>query len=100
MTNNRGRTSLKTTRRAEDPMRDYDSLPPDLRDWLSRAVLPWRPKSVRRAFDKALARHKDRTTALRDLDLLQQRRVAKDASQIWGKDWPGQETFDPSTPNP
>ena len=43
MRGNRGRTSLKLKRRSEDPMRDYDRLPPELRAWLAEAVLPWRP---------------------------------------------------------
>jgi hypothetical protein len=42
-------TSLKRRKRA-DPMRAYDALPADLRQWLAGAVLPWSPASVRRAW--------------------------------------------------
>jgi hypothetical protein len=93
MRGNRGRTSLKLRRRNEDPMRDYDRLPPELRAWLAAAVLPWRPRSVRRAFERAVARTKDRSRALEELDRLQDRLVAKDARAVWGDAHP-----DVSTP--
>jgi hypothetical protein len=65
-------------------MRDFDRLPPELRAWLAEAVLPWRPRSVRRAFARAVARTKDRDRALEELDRLQERLVAKDARAVWG----------------
>ena len=40
MPTNRGTTSLKLKRRAGNPMRDYDGLPCELRNWLATAVLP------------------------------------------------------------
>ncbi len=88
MCGNRGRTSLKLKRRSEDPMRDYDRLPPELRAWLAEAVLPWRPRSVRRAFERAVARTRDRAGALEELDRLQDRLVAKDARAVWGEAHP------------
>jgi hypothetical protein len=84
MRGNRGQTSLKLRRRTEDPMRDFDRLPPELRAWLASAVLPWRPRSVRRAFERAVARTLDRARALEELDRLQDRLVAKDARAVWG----------------
>jgi len=78
MRGNRGKTSLKLKRRNEDPMREYDRLPPELRAWLASAVLPWRPQSVRRAFDRAMARTRDRSRALEELDRLQNKLIAKD----------------------
>ena len=87
-TGNRGRTSLRLKRRGGDPMRDYDRLPPELRAWLAAAVLPWRPKSVRIAFERALARTRDKTRALEELDRLQYRLVARDARTVWGADHP------------
>ncbi len=56
MAGNRGRTSLKCRQRARDPMREYDRLPPELRAWLASAALPWRPRSVQRAYERAVAR--------------------------------------------
>jgi hypothetical protein len=50
--------------------------------------LPWRPRSVARAFDKALARTGDRRRALAELDQLQRRLIARDAAAIWGRDHP------------
>lgn len=88
MGGNRGRTSLRGKRRAEDPMREFDRLPPDLRAWLAAATLPWRPRSVRRAYDKALAETGDRTRALLRLTALQGRLVARDAAVVWGPDHP------------
>lgn len=88
MRGNRGKTSLKLKRRNEDPMREFDRLPPELRAWLASAVLPWRPRSVRRAFDKALARTRDKTSAIKELDRLQERLVANDVRKVWGQDHP------------
>lgn len=69
-------------------MREFDRLPAELRAWLSTAVLPWRPRSVRKAYDKALAETGDRTRAISALDRLQDRLVAKDARAVWGSDYP------------
>ena len=88
MRGNRGQTSLKLKRRNEDPMREFDRLPPELRAWLASAVLPWRPRSVRRAFDRAVARTRDRSRALEELDRLQDKIVAKDARRVWGQEYP------------
>ncbi|MCK0152009.1 DUF6525 family protein [Marivita sp. S6314] len=65
-------------------MTEYDKLPKDLRAWLSSAVLPWRARSVRRAFDRALRKTGDRALALRELDRLQAALVRKDARRVWG----------------
>ncbi|GGC02334.1 hypothetical protein GCM10011363_18650 [Marivita lacus] len=88
MPTNRGTTSLKLKRRAGNPMRDYDGLPCELRNWLATAVLPWRPASARRVFDRAMARTADPAHALDELDRLQARLVAKDVGRIWGPDHP------------
>lgn len=88
MTANRGRTSLKAKRRNENPMQEFDRLPPELRIWVARAALPWRAKSVRQAYERAVARTQDPTLALAELDKLQARLVAKDAGQVWGPGHP------------
>lgn len=69
-------------------MREFDHLPAELRVWLATACLQWRPRSVRRAFDSAFARTKDRDLALRELDRLQERLIARDVPRIWGQDHP------------
>ena len=59
-------------------MTEYDRLPADLRAWLAQAALPWSPRSVARAFGRALARGRgDRAAALAELDRLQERRLAQ-----------------------
>ena len=88
MTGNRGKTSLKRKRRSENPMGDYDNLPKELRVWVAAAVLPWRPKSVRRTFDRAFSQTGDRKKALAELDRLQRRLIARDARNVWGEDHP------------
>lgn len=88
MPGNRGRTSLKTKRRAENPMQEFDRLPAELRSWLSSAALPWRARSVRVAFDRALSRTGNPVSALRELDGLQARLIARDAKKVWGEDYP------------
>ena len=40
-------------RRLRDPMRDYDRLPPELRQWLAQAALPWSPQSAKRIWHRA-----------------------------------------------
>lgn len=69
-------------------MRDYDRLPPVLRQWLSTAVLPWRPASVERAFSRAYSRTQDVQRALEELDRVQESLITKDVGQIWGPDHP------------
>lgn len=69
-------------------MRDYDRLPAELRRWLATATLPWGPKSARRAYDKALARTGTASRAIAEMEALQLRLIAKDASRIWGKHHP------------
>lgn len=80
MAGNLGQTKLKKRRRREDPMREFDRLPPPLRTWLANAALPWRPRSVRRAYERALSRTGDPRDALQELDRLQDKQLAKDGS--------------------
>ncbi|THH36285.1 hypothetical protein E4Z66_14250 [Aliishimia ponticola] len=88
MPTNRGKTSLKCKRRATNPMREHDQLPPELRQWVAGAMLPWRAGSVRTAYRKALARTGDSELALRELDRMQKAQVARDVGKVWGADHP------------
>lgn len=94
MRRNLGHTSLRLCRRTGDPMRDYDRLPGMLRAWLTEAALPWRPQSVRRSFDRALARTGDVSLALEELSRLEARLLAKDGPRVWGDGYPA---FPPAT---
>lgn len=78
MGRNLGQTKLRKRRRREDPMREFDRLPPVLRNWVSQAALPWRPRSVLRAYNNALARTGDRGHALDELSRLEAVQLAKD----------------------
>ena len=82
------RTSLKQKRRQQDSMAEFDRLPSELRVWLSSAVLPWRPGSVRTAYVKALARVGNKDAALQELDRIETRQIARDARHIWGQSHP------------
>ncbi|WP_147126652.1 DUF6525 family protein [Shimia ponticola] len=82
-TRNRGATTLRTRRCRGNPLAEYDSLPPELRRWVSEAALPWGAQSVRTAYQKALARTGDKTRALQELDAIERRLVAKDAGKVW-----------------
>lgn len=88
MNRNLGATRLKRRRRSENPMQEFDRLPAELRSWLAVAMLPWRPRSVLRAYDKAFARTQDKERALQELDRVQERLIALDAKKIWGADHP------------
>ncbi|QIE43245.1 hypothetical protein G5B39_14535 (plasmid) [Rhodobacteraceae bacterium SC52] len=83
MSGNLGQTRLKRRRKCTDPMKDYDRLPPELRGWLATAILPWSPRSVRRAFKRAKAEYGDVQIALAELDRLEARLIARDAKHVW-----------------
>ena len=82
MPRNLGNTSLRKRRRSEDPMRDFDRLPPVLRAWVAHAVLPWRPRSVLRAYNRALSQYGDPKQALAELERLQSSQLAKDSTAV------------------
>jgi len=84
MHGNRGQTHLKCRSANHMKMHDYDRLPAELRQWVATAKLPWRAKSVQKAYDKAMARTGNPARALAALDDLQERLVARDAAAIWG----------------
>lgn len=88
MSGNLGRTGLKCRRRHEDPMREFDRLPAELRAWIAAADLPWRPRSVHRSFKRALSRTGDKSRALEELNRIQERLMSKDARHVWGRDHP------------
>jgi len=69
-------------------MHEFDRLPKELRGWLATADLPWRPRSVRRSFERYVSQTGDRKKALVELDRLQRRLIAKDAQKIWGENHP------------
>ena len=75
---NLGETRLRKRRRASDPMKEFDRMPKLLREWLNGALLPWAPKSVYRAYKKALKKNGDPKIALQYLDNLQQKRLSAD----------------------
>ncbi|WP_087213347.1 DUF6525 family protein [Yoonia vestfoldensis] len=82
------RRNLATTLRGKprpDPMRDYDALPPPLRQWLATARLPWSPRSARRIWSKHGG---DATAALASLDRAERATLARDIPKTWGKSHP------------
>lgn len=82
MTRNLGHTKLRKRKRQEDPMREFDRLPPPLRAWLSSAALPWRPESVRRAYNRALSQCGSHAGAIDELNRMQAAKLAKDAFHV------------------
>ncbi len=88
MSRNLGATTLKRRRRPKNAMSEFDRLPAELRGWVATAILPWRPQSVRRAYDKALKQTRDASKALEELDRLQEHRISQDARRLWGEDHP------------
>lgn len=59
-------------------MRDYDALPAPLRHWLSQAMLPWSPSSVRRVWARACASGLTTEEALQRLSSAEARMIARD----------------------
>lgn len=86
--NNLGNTTLKRKRRDENSLLDYDRLPKNLRTWIANAELPWRPKSVLRAYERAYTKTGSIEEALFELSRLQHKLISRDACIIWGKNYP------------
>ncbi|MDG3039994.1 DUF6525 family protein [Roseicyclus marinus] len=76
---NRGATRLKIRARAEDPMRAYDALPPELRDWIAHAARPWSPRSCLRLWRRALAEEGCTERARARLDRAEAAMLARDS---------------------
>ena len=72
---NLGETKLRKHRRTSDPMKEFDRLPKLLREWLRGASLPWAPKSVYRAYNKALRQTGNSGLAIKKLEELQQQKL-------------------------
>jgi hypothetical protein len=64
-------------------MRDFDSLPPELRQWLRAAALPWSPASCRRIWRSAQQSGASPCDILRALDDAERRTLQKDRAH-----WP------------
>ena len=88
MAHNRGKTSLKSSLRNEDPMQDFDRLSQELRACIAAADLPWRPRSVRKIFEHAFIKTGSREKAFEEFSRIQRRLVSKDAERVWGKNHP------------
>ncbi|CUH54054.1 DUF6525 family protein [Shimia marina] len=73
-------SSLRGRRRG-NPMQTYDALPPELRQWLSTAALPWSPASARGIWQKSGGR-RDPARALRRLDEVEAATLRKDQVAI------------------
>ncbi|RYH01608.1 hypothetical protein EU805_13190 [Salipiger sp. IMCC34102] len=84
MSRNLGQTSLKR-RQSNNPMRDFDALPPELRRWLADASLPWSPRSCRRIWMRARSDGCGIDTVLARLDRAQAKTLARDTVQIPGQ---------------
>lgn len=82
MGRNLGQTKLRKRRRRENPMREFDQLPPVLRAWVAQAALPWRPRSVLRAYKSALARTGEQSQALEELRRIEAAQLAKDIQSL------------------
>lgn len=71
------------------PMERYDRLPPELRQWLAGAALPWSPHSALKLWTRLCRECGGDTEAIRRrLARAEARMLAKDAVKIWGKSYP------------
>ena len=78
MRNNLGKTKIRTRCRSTSGLQEFDCLPQCLRAWIRDAALPWRPRSVKRAYNRVLSKTGDPQRALAELDRLQEYQLAKD----------------------
>lgn len=74
-------SSLPGRRRKGSAMQAYDALPPELRQWMSTAALPWSPASVRRIWVKA-GGAKDPQRALSRLSEVEAATLRKDSVPV------------------
>ena len=81
-------SSLRRKKKHRDPLKCYDELPYELRQWLSSALLPWSPRSALKAYQKALRTKGSSAGALAELDEKQIRLLEKDCAIIWGEKYP------------
>ena len=70
-------SSLKGRRRQGSAMQAYDALPPELRQWLSTAALPWSPASASGIWRKA-GGARDPQAALARLNAVEQATLRRD----------------------
>jgi len=75
---NLGQSSLRRKRRSKDPMATFDGLPAPLRQWLSKAALPWSPASARRIWSKGLDQGLSPEETLSALTEAEARTLARD----------------------
>lgn len=81
---NLGATRLRARPRQVDPMRAYDSLPPELRAWLAHAARPWSPLSCLRLWRRALREEGCPERARKRLDRAEA--ACLDRDPPWGSD--------------
>ncbi|TVP97793.1 MAG: hypothetical protein EA338_08975 [Roseinatronobacter sp.] len=75
--------------RRQSPMSQFDRLPPDLRQWLATAILPWSVHSVLKHWNAALHCAQGNTDQARArLSQIEARCIARDAAHIWGDQHP------------
>ena len=82
MKQNLGETNLRRRRRIGNPMHEFDQLPKPLRKWLSKAILPWSPLSVRRVWHKSISKGLSLQEVLRVLDKTEESTMKKEKSKI------------------
>ncbi|MFT4014449.1 MAG: DUF6525 family protein [Paracoccus sp. (in: a-proteobacteria)] len=81
-------TSLRRRNRPR-PMERYDRLPPELRQWLAAAALPWSPHSALKLWNRLCRECGGDADAMRSrLELAEARMLAKDAAKTWGTAYP------------
>ncbi|WP_422054018.1 DUF6525 family protein [Shimia sp.] len=71
------KSNLRGRRRQGNVMQAYDALPPELRQWLHTAALPWSPASARGIWRKA-GGARDPKAALERLDAVEAATLKKD----------------------
>jgi len=82
MTQNLGEINLRRRKRVGNPMHEFDQLPKPLRKWLSKAILPWSPVSVRRVWHKSISKGLSLQEVLCVLDRTEESTMKKEKSKI------------------
>lgn len=78
MIRNIGETNLRGRRRSRDPMRSYDALPAQLRQWLAQAASPWSSASARKIWNQVQSKGLNPDETLAVLDRVESKTLARD----------------------
>lgn len=81
MKHNLGQTNLRRKRIKGNSMDIFDGLPISLRQWMSKAVLPWSPSSAHKLWKKLMSKGLSKDDTLRYFSKAESQTLSKEKRQ-------------------